>query len=65
MQVTVFAGTPPLLVGGEKVQDTVSTAVPAGCCTTMTAEVNPRSVIDSVQFVFGQSGAPAIVELGA
>ena len=40
-------------------QGALSTSVPAGCSTVIVAEVNAISVIASVQFGFGQSGAPA------
>src|SRR4029450_9563273 len=39
-------------------QLTVSTVVPGGCSTVMTALVKAMSVMFSVQFVLGQSGAP-------
>jgi hypothetical protein len=42
----------------------VSTTVPAGCSTVMVAEVKARSSIVSVQFGFGQSGAPGMVASG-
>src|SRR5512135_2970258 len=60
VHVTVRLDTVPFDVGGENMQLTVSTSVPSGCSTLMTALVNARSVIASVQFGFGQSGAPAI-----
>ncbi len=65
MHFTVPPGTEPLEVCGLKVQVTVSTRVPTGCSTVIVALVNARSVIDSVQFVLGQSGAPAIIVGGA
>ena len=65
VQVTVFAATLPSLVGGLNAQDTVNTVVPGGCCTVMTADVNARLVMVSVQFVLAQSGAPAMIGLGA
>jgi len=43
------------------VQCTVRTTVPMGCSTVSVALVNARESIDSVQVLFGQSGAPAIV----
>jgi hypothetical protein len=39
-------------------QLTVSTVVPGGCSTVMTALVKAMSVMFSVQLVLGQSGAP-------
>ena len=44
-----------------KVHETVRTSVPSGCSTFSVALVKATSSIDSVQFVFGQSGAPAMV----
>ena len=41
-------------------QLSVSATVPAGCSTVMTADVNARSVMTSVQPLLGQSGAPGI-----
>jgi hypothetical protein len=61
VQLTLPLGTDPSEVGGSKVQDTVRTTVPTGCSTTSVALVNATSSIDSVQFEFGQSGAPAMV----
>ena len=46
-------------------QFTVSTVVPTGCSTTMVALVNPRWVMFSLEFGFGQSGAPGIGESGS
>jgi hypothetical protein len=43
----------------------VKTTVPAGCSTVMVAEVNARSSIDSLQFGFGQPGAPGMGVVGA
>ena len=51
-------------VGGLKVQVTVSTVVPTGCSTVITALVNATSVIVSVQLEFGQPGAPGIGDTG-
>jgi hypothetical protein len=61
VQLTFAADTAPFEVAGVNVQVTVSTTVPGGCSTVIVAEVNERSVICSVQFGLGQSGAPAIV----
>jgi len=60
VQVTLPPGTGPLAVGELNVQLTVSTSVPGGCSTVMVAEVNARSVMFSVQFGLGHSGAPGI-----
>ena len=60
MQETLLPGTAPLLVGKAKEQVTVSTSVPCGCSTVITADVKAKSVMSSVQFGLGQSGAPAI-----
>ena len=65
MQLTVPPGTLPLLVCGSKVQLTVSTVLPTGCSIVRVALVKARSSIVSVQFEFGQSGAPEISGLGA
>src|SRR5262245_8980418 len=65
VQPTFPAGTGPLSDGGTIVQLSVSTVVPGGCSTVMTAEVNFRSVMVSVQFMFGQSGALAMIGFGA
>jgi len=54
-----------LEVGGLKVHVTVSTVVPTGCSTVITALVNATSVIVSVQLVFGHPGAPGIGDTGA
>lgn len=62
--VTVPLGTAPSVVCGEKLHVVVSTTVPCGCSTVIVALVNRRSVIASVHFGFGQSGAPAIGVLG-
>ncbi len=65
MQLTLELGTVPLEVDGLKVQLTVSTVVPTGCSTLITALVNDTSVIVSVQFFeFGQPGAPGIGFVG-
>lgn len=64
MQVTLARGTAPFVVDGVNVQETVSTMVPTGCSTVITALVNDRSVIFSVQFVLGQSGAPGMMVTG-
>jgi hypothetical protein len=61
VQVTVPPGTGPFEVGGLNLQLTVRTTVPGGCSTVSVALVNARLSIDSVQFEFAQSGAPAIV----
>jgi hypothetical protein len=64
--VTFAPETAPSEVGGAmKVQLTVSTSVPTGCSTVITAVVNISSSIDSSQFEFGHSGAPAMNESGA
>ena len=41
-------------------QLSVSATVPVGCSTVMTADVNARSVMTSVQPLLGQSGAPGM-----
>ncbi len=64
MQLTLELGTGPLEVGGLKVHLTVSTKVPTGCSTLITALVNDTSVIVSVQLEFGQPGAPGIGDTG-
>ena len=67
MQVTLELGTVPFEVAGLKVQLTVSTMVGGivtGCSTVITALVNATSVIVSVQFEFGQPGAPGIGDTG-
>ena len=51
-------------VDGLKVQVTVSTVVPTGCSTAITALVNDTSVIVSVQLEFGHPGAPGIGDTG-
>jgi hypothetical protein len=66
VQVTLLPGTAPFKVGELKLQVTVRTKVPpvplafAGWKTVITALVNARSVIVSVHFEFGHSGAPVI-----
>ena len=57
-------GTAPLDVAGLKLQETVSTTLPGGCSTVMTALVNDMSVIISVHDELGQSGAPGIGVVG-
>src|SRR5688572_29694429 len=47
----------PLVVGPLNVQLTVRTIAPP-CSTVIVALVNDRSVMSSLQFGFGQSGAP-------
>jgi len=64
VQLTLELGTGPLEVDGLKVQLTVSTVVPTGCSTVITALVNDTSVIVSVQLEFGQPGAPGIGDTG-
>src|SRR5262249_7073955 len=64
-QLTELRGTRPSEVGGENVQVRVSTVVPAGCWTVITAEVNRRSSMASLHCGLGQSGAPAMIGLGA
>jgi hypothetical protein len=54
-------GTLPSDVAGSKLQVMTRTTVPMGCSTVSVALVNATSSIDTVQFAFGQSGAPAIV----
>jgi hypothetical protein len=54
-------GTAPSEVAGPNVHVTTSTTVPNGCSTVNVALVKATSSMDSVQFEFGQSGAPAIV----
>jgi hypothetical protein len=68
VQLTAVPGTLPLLLAGLIEHVTVSTSVPGGCSTVITAEVNDRSWIVSVQLGFrasplklDQNGA---VELG-
>ena len=65
MQLTFPAGTAPFVVAELNVHATVRTRVPAGWSTVMVALVNAMSVMSSVQFGFGQSGAPAIGVAGA
>ncbi len=55
--MTLLADTVPFVVGVLNEHDTVSTVVPSGCSTVMIALVNATSVIVSVQFTPGQSGA--------
>ena len=57
--------TAPLDVGALKVHETVKTTVPAGCSTVIVAEVNANSSMLSVQFGFGQPGAPGMGVVGA
>lgn len=59
MQLTFALGTGPFVVGEEKVQVTVRTVVPSGWSTVMVALVNAMSVMTSVHWRFGQSGAPS------
>src|SRR5438445_441264 len=56
--------TVPSVVGDANVQLTVNTVTPF-CCTVTVALVNATSVIVSVQFGFGQPGAPGIGDTGA
>ena len=64
MQLTLVDGTAPSDVAGLKLQETVSTTLPGGCSTVMTALVNDMSVIISVHDELGQSGAPGIGVVG-
>jgi hypothetical protein len=64
VQVTSLLDTAPSEVAGLNVQVTVYTTVPGGCSTVIVALVNATSVIVSVQFGFGQPGAPAIGDTG-
>ncbi len=52
-------------MGELNVQLTVRTSVPAGCSTVIVALVNARSVMSSLQFGFGQSGASGIGVVGS
>jgi hypothetical protein len=73
VQAKVNLGTAPLDVGELNVQLTVSTSSPVSNVpfsfeswnSVIVADVNAMSVIVSVQFGFGQSGAPAIGVVGA
>ena len=64
-QDTFCLGTAPLEVGALKVHEIVKTTVPAGCSTVIVAEVNANSLMLSVQFGFGQPGAPGMGVVGA
>ena len=64
-QVTFCLGTAPFDVGALKVHEIVRTTVPGGCSTVIVAEVNARSSMLSVQFGFGQPGAPGTGVVGA
>ena len=57
-------GTGPLDVAGLKVTFTVITVAPCWE-SVIVADVNATSVMFSVQFAFGQSGAPGIGVTGA
>ncbi len=65
MQLTFPEGTGPPVVGGLKLHDAVSTTVPGGCWTVTIAVKKARSVMVSVQLVFGHPGAPGIGFVGA
>jgi hypothetical protein len=65
VQLTSCFATAPFVVGELNVQFTVRTTVPGGCSTVIIALVNATSVIVSVQFGFGQPGAPGIGDSGA
>jgi hypothetical protein len=64
VHVTVLFGTDPFEVAGLNVQVAVNTVVPGGCWTVTVALVNETSVIVSVQFTPGHSGAPGIGDTG-
>ena len=64
MQLTFPEGTGPPVVGGLKLHDAVSTTVPGGCWTVTIAVKKARSVMVSVQLVFGHPGAPGIGLVG-
>ena len=57
-------GTGPPVVGGLKLHAAVSTTVPGGCWTVTVAVKKARSVMVSVQLVFGHPGAPGIGLVG-
>src|SRR6266516_6333101 len=57
-------GTGPPVVGGLKLHAAVSTTVPGGCWTVTVAVKKARSVMVSVQLVFGHPGAPGIGVVG-
>jgi hypothetical protein len=60
-QVTSWEGSAPSFVGCANKHEMVnSVAGGVPCCTVIVALVKARSVIVSVQFGFGQPGAPAI-----
>lgn len=73
VKVKPDAGTVPLDVAGLKVTCTVSTSSPgsnvplpfASWKSWIVADVNATSVMVSVQFGFGQPGAPGIGDVGA
>lgn len=65
VQETSDFETAPSDVAAVKVHETVNTTTPAGCSTVIVAEVNARSSMLSVQFGFGQPGAPGIGVVGA
>lgn len=65
VQETSDFDTAPSAVGALKVHETVNTTTPAGCSTVIVADVNARSSMLSVQFGFGQPGAPAMGVVGA
>ena len=65
LKSTEVAVTLPVVpLGPLNAKHAAKTSVPTGCSTSTRASVNLKSVIVSVQFGFGQSGAPAIGEVG-